>query len=316
MSTILDQMIATKQREVLKAKQQRPLAALEHEIAAAANPVRDFFRAVSSDAGISLIAEVKKASPSAGIIRKDFAPSLIAAAYAAGGAACISVLTDEAYFMGHLRYLAEVRQQVSLPVLRKDFLIDAYQIWEARAAGADAVLLIAECLDDCGLRGLHNLAIELGMTPLVEIHDAENIARVIDAGATLVGINNRDLRTFQTDLNHTLTLRERLPADCTVVSESGIRQHADLVRLWNAGVDAVLVGEHIMAQPDIERATRELLTGTSSAPFQGLNSGLTVWAKCRIRILYFLYGVVLLGFAASVSNPISAVTCPPSSTIE
>ncbi len=128
-------------------------------------------------------------------------------------------------------------------------------------AGADAVLLIAECLDDCNLRALHNQAIELGMTPLVEIHDAENIPRVIDAGATLIGINNRDLRNFKTDLTHSLLLRKQLPDDCTVVSESGIRSHEDLVRLWNAGIDAVLVGEHLMAQPDIELATRNFLSG-------------------------------------------------------
>lgn len=261
MSTILEQIIVTKRLEVAVARQQRPLDALQRALAEHAEPVRDFFQAIHQTSQISLIAEIKKASPSAGIIRADFAPDQIARAYAAGGATCLSVLTDESYFMGNMHFIREVREHVALPVLRKDFVIDPYQVWEARVAAADAVLLIAECLDDCSLRSLHNLIIELGMTPLVEIHDARNISRVLDAGATLVGINNRDLRTFQTDIDHTLRLRASLPADCTVVSESGIRCHEDLMRLGDIGVDAVLVGEHLMAQADIERATRELLNG-------------------------------------------------------
>jgi len=169
------------------------------------------------------------------------------------------VLTDAEYFQGSLDNLRLVRQAVATPMLRKDFIIDAYQLLEARAAGADAVLLIAECLDDCGLRALHNRAIELGMTPLVELYEPENIDRVLAAGATLIGINNRDLRTFKIDLGHTLRLAERIPDECVLVGESGIRTRADVLRLESAGVDAILVGETLMAQADIGAAVDELL---------------------------------------------------------
>ena len=208
---------------------------------------------------IKLIAEVKKASPSAGIIRADFDPAAIARTYQKHGAACLSVLTDEPYFQGKLEYLRDVRAAVDLPVLRKDFILEKYQLYEARAAGADAVLLIAECLDDCHLRALHNEAVELGMTPLVELYDPGNLQRVLDAGATLVGINNRNLRTFETDLAHTLRLRESVPGHCVLVAESGIRTRADVERLEVAGVNAILVGETLMAAPDIGAATDELL---------------------------------------------------------
>src|SRR5206468_1273995 len=163
--------------------------------------------------------------------------------YERHGASCLSVLTDEHYFQGNLDYLRAVRTGVNLPVLRKDFILDSYQLWEARAAGADAVLLIAECLDDCNLRKLHNEAVALGMTPLVELYEPDNLQRVFDAGATLIGINNRDLHSFETDLEHTLRLRERIPDHCVLVSESGIRTRADVERLQAAGVDAILVGE-------------------------------------------------------------------------
>ena len=169
------------------------------------------------------------------------------------------MLTDEQYFQGSLDYLRDVRAAVELPVLRKDFILDSYQLYEARAAGADAVLLIAECLDDCNLRKLHNEAVELGMTPLVELYEPENLQRVFDAGATLIGVNNRDLRTFETDLEHTLRLRERVPDECVLVSESGIRTRADVERLAAAGVDAILVGETLMASPDIGPAVDALL---------------------------------------------------------
>src|SRR6185312_5179401 len=164
---------------------------------------------------------------------------------------CISVLTDEQYFAGRIEHLRDVRQSVGLPVLRKDFILDKYQLYEARAAGADAVLLIAECLDDCNLRALHNEAVALGMSPLVELYEPENLQRVFDAGATLIGVNNRDLRTFEVDLEHTLRLRERVPDQCVLVSESGIRTRADVERLAAAGVDAILVGETLMREPDI-----------------------------------------------------------------
>jgi indole-3-glycerol phosphate synthase len=169
------------------------------------------------------------------------------------------VLTDREYFQGSLEYLRDVRQAVKLPVLRKDFILDVYQLYEARAAGADAVLLIAECLDDCNLRKLHNAAIELGLSPLVELYDPENLTRVFDAGATLIGINNRDLRTFETDLEHSIRLRSRVPDQCVLVSESGIRTRADVQRLEEAGVDAILVGETLMASADIGAAVDRLL---------------------------------------------------------
>jgi len=257
-TTVLEKIVATKKGEVAVAKREMPVEQLRERLDQAP-PVRNFLSAIGANTGVSLIAEVKKASPSKGIIREDFDPLEIAQIYQANGATCISVLTDETYFQGRLGYLTEIRQAVGIPVLRKDFLIDSYQLLEARVAGADAVLLIAECLDDCNLRKLHNEALELGMTPLVEFYEPENLSRVVEAGATLIGINNRDLRTFHVDLQHTIRLRQQLPDDCLVVGESGIHGHTDLKLLADAAVDAVLVGEHLMAQPDIAHAVRRLL---------------------------------------------------------
>jgi indole-3-glycerol phosphate synthase len=257
-STILDQIVATKLQEIAAAKARRPEAELRAAVRDAP-PVRSFWNALAADGPIKLIAEVKKASPSKGVIRADFDPVAIARIYAESGATCISVLTDEAYFQGNLAYLTAIRQAVSIPLLRKDFILDPYQMWEARVAGADAVLLIAECLDDCRLRSLHNQALELELTPLVEIHDVENLIRVLEAGATLIGINNRDLRTFVTDLDHTIQLRPQIPAGCIVVGESGIHHRSDVEHLEQAGVEAMLVGESLMAQPDIGAAVRNLL---------------------------------------------------------
>jgi len=258
MSTILDKIVATKRTEIAAAKAMLPLDELRRA-ADAAPPPRDFFAALAADGPIKLIAEVKKASPSKGVIRADFDPVAIARDYETGGATCLSVLTDEPYFQGSLDYLRAIRAAVGLPLLRKDFLIDPYQLYEARAAGADAVLLIAECLDDCHLRQLHNLAIDLGLTPLVELYEPENLARVLTAGATLVGINNRDLRTFQVDLGHTLRLARQIPEECLLVGESGIHSHEDVERLEAAGVAAILVGEHLMAQADVAEAVRRLM---------------------------------------------------------
>ncbi|HEV3004010.1 MAG TPA: indole-3-glycerol phosphate synthase TrpC [Pirellulales bacterium] len=258
MPTILDEILAHKRREVAAAKAARPESALEKELASAPPP-RDFFAALAAPGPIKLIAEVKKASPSKGVIRTDFDPLSIARTYEAHGATCLSVLTDERYFQGRLDDLSRVRAALSLPVLRKDFMLERYQLLEARAAGADAVLLIAECLDDCRLRALHTQAIELGLTPLVELHEPENLPRVLEAGATLIGVNNRDLRTFATDLEHTLRLREQIPRECMIVAESGIRSRADVERLEAAEVDAFLVGETFMSRPDIGAAVDELL---------------------------------------------------------
>jgi indole-3-glycerol phosphate synthase len=259
-ATILDKIVATKRKEIAACRERTPAAELERRLADAP-PVRDFFAAVSRGGPIRLIAEVKKASPSAGVIREDFDPATIARTYERHGAACLSVLTDEPFFQGRLEYLIAARAAVNIPVLRKDFILDSYQLLEARAAGADAVLLIAECLDDCNLRKLHNEAIDLGMTPLVELYEPQNLPRVIAAGTSLVGVNNRNLHTFEVSLEHTLRLRDAIPDECALVSESGIKTHADVQRLEAAGVDAILVGESLMREPDIGAAVDRLLRG-------------------------------------------------------
>ena len=256
--TILEKIVATKRSEIEDARQQLPEQALREQLAAAPPP-RDFFQALARANSIGLIAEVKKASPSAGLIRADFDPVTIAQIYAAHGASCISVLTDEPFFQGRLEYLRQVRAAVEIPVLRKDFILDSYQLLEARAAGADAVLLIAECLDDCSLRKLHNETIALGMTPLVELYDPENLPRVQEAGATLIGVNNRNLHTFEVDLQHTVRMRGKISDECLLVGESGIATREDVLLLEQAGVDAILVGESLMRQADIGRAVDQLL---------------------------------------------------------
>jgi len=260
MPTILDQIVAAKREEVARAKAQTPEAVLRGRLADAP-AVRDFLAALSAGPPIRLIAEVKKASPSKGVIRADFNPVEIARTYERHGVSCLSVLTDRPFFQGSLDDLRQVRRAVGLPVLRKDFIIDPYQVLEARAAGADAVLLIAECLDDELLKRLHDAIVDLGMTPLVELYEPANLPRVLRIGARLVGINNRDLRTFRTDLDHTLQLRREIPADRVVVGESGIRSRQDAARLEAAGVQAMLVGETLMASPDIGAAVDRLLGG-------------------------------------------------------
>ncbi len=256
--SILDEIIASNRREIDDAKRARDETEMRRA-AEDASPPRNFFAALASPGPIKLIAEVKKASPSAGLIREDFHAVEIGQTYERHGASCISVLTDEQYFAGSLDYLRDIRAEVGLPCLRKDFILDKYQLYEARAAGADAVLLIAECLDDCNLRALFNETVSLGMTPLVELYDSANLQRVFDAGATLIGVNNRDLRTFRTDLDHTMRLRERIPGECVLVAESGIQTRADVLRLEAAGVDAILVGESLMREPDIGKAVDRLL---------------------------------------------------------
>lgn len=257
-ATILDKIVATKHSEIERAKVAVPEAELTARLADAL-PVRDFFSPLAAGGPIKLIAEVKKASPSAGVIRADFDPVEIARIYEAHGATCISVLTDEPYFQGRMEYLERIRAVVSLPVLRKDFILDTYQLLEARVAGADAVLLIAECLDDCNLRKLFNATCELGMTPLVELYEPENLQRVFDAGATLIGVNNRNLHTFEVELEHTIRIRERVPDECVLVGESGIKTRDDVQRLESAGVDAILVGESLTREPDIGAAIDRLL---------------------------------------------------------
>lgn len=258
MSTILDKIVATKRDEIARAKAETSEAALRAALATAPPP-RDFLGALNAGPPIRLIAEVKRASPSAGVIRGGCDPAEIATIYQRHGASCISVLTDGPYFQGSLADLRQVRAAVDLPVLRKDFIIDPYQVVEARAAGADAVLLIAECLDDAALQSLHDAIVGLGMTPLVELYDAENLPRVLAAGARLIGVNNRDLRTFAIDIDRTLRLRPAIPADRVLVGESGIRTRADVLRLEAAGVQAMLVGSSLMDRPDVAAAVDDLL---------------------------------------------------------
>jgi indole-3-glycerol phosphate synthase len=256
--TILEKILATKREELAASRDRKPERELRAMLAEAP-PVRDFFQPLAAPGPIRLIAEVKKASPSAGVIRADFDPVAIARIYEAHGAICLSVLTDEPYFQGSLDVLRQVRLAVHLPVLRKDFVIDPYQVVEARLAGADAVLLIAECLDDDAMKRLHDSIQALGMTALVELYEPRNLSRVLDLGATLIGINNRDLQTFAVDLGHTLRIKREIPADRLVVAESGIRTRADVERLEAAGVHAMLVGETLMASPDIGAAVDRLL---------------------------------------------------------
>lgn len=255
---ILSRIVAHKQTEVAAAKAARPAAELQRQLVAAPH-VRDFVAALRAAPGIGLIAEVKKASPSAGIIRADFEPVLVAQTYEASGAACLSVLTDEKFFQGHLDYLRAVRQAVSIPVLRKDFVIDPYQVLEARVAGADAVLLIAECLDEATLNELYAVIVSYGMTALIEIYEPSNLDRVLALHPPLVGVNNRDLRSFVTDLDQTLRIQPRVPTGTLLVSESGIRTRADVDRLKSHGVGAILVGETLMRSADIGAAVKELL---------------------------------------------------------
>lgn len=253
---LLEQIVERKPVEVQAAKDAVPLSELHNRIAEAPAP-RGFASALAAE-GLRTIAEVKKASPSAGLIREDFDPVRIATQYEQYGAACISVLTDEVGFQGSLQNLRDVHAGTSLPVLRKDFILDEYQVVEARAAGADCVLLIAECLEQVQLKDLFDAAVGFGMDVLIELYDRDNLERVLSVGPHLVGINNRDLRTFETKLEHTLDLLDQIPDDVTVVSESGIKTRADIDRLRSANVDAVLIGETFMRADHPGRAIHDL----------------------------------------------------------
>ena len=258
MADILHRIVETKKKEVADLLGSRPLS--DWEQAARQTPAPRGFLEQMRLPGIRVIAEVKKASPSAGILRSPFHPGEIARSYADHGAACISVLTDRDYFQGKLADLEEVRGTVSLPVLRKDFLIDPVQVFEARIHGADAVLLIAEILSQTQLAELHTLAESLGMAVLVELHDAESLDKVLAAKPRLVGVNNRDLRTFQVRLEHTLEIAKKLPADTLVVSESGIKTPEDIRHLVRGGVERFLVGEAFMRSPSPGQRLAELIS--------------------------------------------------------
>jgi indole-3-glycerol phosphate synthase len=266
MATILEEILETKRQEVAERKTRAPVEQLKETIETLGRP-RNLFHAVTraGNKPLNLIAEVKKASPSAGVIRADFDPVKIAQEYAAAGADALSVLTDEKYFQGKLEFIHAIRDVVKLPVLRKDFIIDPYQVYETRAAGADGILLIAECLQVNELIDLQILATELNMTCLIEVHDMENLIRVRDRvigfphrSYSLLGINNRDLRTFKTSLGTTLRLAELVEDRNVLVSESGIDRFEDIQKLKEAGVRAVLVGESLMRANDIGAKVREL----------------------------------------------------------
>jgi len=254
---ILDEIVQHKRVEVAASREQRPLAVVRGDAGAAPAP-REFRRAISGRPDVALIAEIKRSSPSAGLIREDFDPALIADCYRAAGAAAMSVLTDERFFAGKLEYVAQARAASSLPVLRKDFIIDEYQVYEARAAGADAILLIVRILSGGQLGEYLVLARELGMAALVETHTADEVARALRSGADIIGVNNRDLDTLTIDLATTERLVRGIPPGHVIVSESGISSRKDIERLAACGIDAILVGETLMKSDDIADAARTL----------------------------------------------------------
>jgi indole-3-glycerol phosphate synthase len=259
-STILDTILAVKREEVEAARAARSLANVDAN-ARAAGPTRGLAQALRRPPGapMRVLAEIKRASPSAGPIRPGADPAQIAEEYASAGAAAISVLTDKQFFDGDLSFLAKVRERVALPLLRKDFVVDAYQIAEARAAGADAVLLIVAALEQQQLVALMAAAKTYELDALVEVHDVPEAERAARAGATLIGVNHRDLRTMKMDMTLTSTIAKLLPDDCILVGESGIRSPADVRMLDAAGADAILVGEHLMRAPSPGAALRELM---------------------------------------------------------
>ena len=260
--TVLDRILAARRAEVDHRKRVLPETALKYGVKAA-SPVRDFAAALSRDT-LNVLAELKPASPSRGVIRDPFDAPALGKALEMAGAAALSVLTEGEFFRGSLKNLRDARKEVALPVLRKDFIFDPWQVWESRANDADSFLLIVAALSDEQLHDLVALGRELGMEPLVEVHTHEELDRALAAGARIVGVNNRDLKTLTVRVETSLELIERIPQECIAVAESGLRSHDDLKKLRTAGFDAFLIGEHLMLSPDPGAALRALLVPSGS----------------------------------------------------
>ena len=260
---ILDTIVEARRASVAHRKRVLPEVALKIAVEKKIPPPRDFPGALTRP-GLNVISELKKASPSLGVIRTDYSPAKLATGLEAAGAAALSVLTEEDFFSGALGDLKAASQATKIPILRKDFIVDPWQVWETRAAGADSFLLIAAILDDETLRELLELGRELKMEALVEVHSGEELGRVLAAGARIIGVNNRDLRNFKVHLKTSLELVESIPDDCIAVSESGLHAHDDLVRLRSAGFDAFLIGEHLMKRDDPGAALGNLLRPAGS----------------------------------------------------
>jgi indole-3-glycerol phosphate synthase len=263
--TILDRIVDARRVSIAHRKRVLPEVALKIAVERKSLPVRDFAAALSGE-GFNIIAELKKASPSVGMIRAEYSPAALASELERAGARALSVLTEEDFFSGSLADLKEARKGAQIPILRKDFMVDPWQVWEARAAGADSFLLIAAVLGDSVLGELLELGRSLGMEPLVEVHSSEELDRVLGAGARILGVNNRDLRNFQVRLDTSLELVERIPGDCIAISESGLRTHEDLARLRAAGFDAFLIGEQLMKSASPAQALGGFLGAPGSLP--------------------------------------------------
>lgn len=270
-TTILDDIVSSRRRALEETRLAVPLGRVQH-MAEKRQERRDFAAALGRRAGqgapsgLRVIAEIKRASPSRGVLRQDYRPREIAMGYAAAGASALSVLTEQQYFLGSTSDLTEVRQSVEIPILRKDFIVESYQVYESVAAGADALLLIVAALPQHILRGLLDLCTELRIAALVEVHTESELHRAVDAGAKIIGVNNRNLKTLEVNLETSFELQAKIPRGCITVSESGIKTSAELKRIRDAGFNAVLIGERLMTQPDPGKALAQLLAEFSAQP--------------------------------------------------